>query len=93
MTHSPTPIPLISLKSPHKSFNELIRDLREQAGYSIAAIAERLDIHRNSQANYESNRVPSIEYLVEFSAAVSYPFWANRVKKRSFFTEWVEPWM
>lgn len=58
-----------------KKFCRHIKSLRETSGKSIACVSKMLDIHRNSQANYELDRDPNIDYLLAFSEVVDTSFW------------------
>lgn len=73
----------LSLTTQYDNFNRLIKDVREKAGYSIAAMARETGVHRNTQVNYETDRDPSIDYLVSFSDLTNVSFWqlvAQRVR-------------
>lgn len=69
--------------TPYESFNQLLKDVRDKAGYSIAAMARETGVHRNTQVNYETDRDPNIDYLVAFSDLTNISFWqliAQRVR-------------
>ena len=67
--------PQVSEKNSSNQFNQQLKQLRAQRGQSVASIAKALNIHRNTQQNYELNRDPSIDYLLAFSELVDTPFW------------------
>ena len=58
-----------------KRFNAYLKRLRIEAKISTAALAQMLNIHRNSQLNYEKSRDPNIDYLLAFSSKVKVSFW------------------
>lgn len=67
----------------YENFNEVLKDIRSKAGYSIASIARAIDVHRNTQVNYETDRDPGIDYLVAFCHFTGVSFWqliAQRVR-------------
>ncbi len=73
----------INLTAHYENFNHLIKDVRDKAGFSIASMARTIDVHRNTQVNYENDRDPGIDYLVAFSDLTNVSFWqlvAQRVQ-------------
>ncbi|MFT4930039.1 MAG: transcriptional regulator with XRE-family HTH domain [Phenylobacterium sp.] len=80
----------VNITSQYENFNHLIKGVREKAGFSIAAMARSTGVHRNTQVNYETDRDPSIDYLVAFSNLTKVSFWqllAFRVRLGSCETD------
>lgn len=65
------------------SFNNVIKHYREESGINPGKLADDINVHRNSQTNYERSRDPNMDYLVSFSYFTKAPFWqlvAERVR-------------
>lgn len=57
------------------SFNNVIKHFREESGINPGKLADDINVHRNSQTNYERSRDPNMDYLVSFSYFTKTPFW------------------
>lgn len=57
------------------SFNDVIKHHREDSGINPGKLADDINVHRNSQTNYERSRDPNMDYLVSFSYFTKAPFW------------------
>lgn len=78
----------IDISGQYNNFNQVVKYVRSQAGFSAAAMSRATSVHRNSQTNYESlkGRLPGIEYLMSLSKLTQAPFWqlmAHRVQHSS----------
>ncbi|PAJ74157.1 hypothetical protein CJF42_11760 [Pseudoalteromonas sp. NBT06-2] len=55
-------------------FNKYLVTMRENKLYSQGALAKALNVHRNTQANYEDDRDPPLDYLLNFCKELDISF-------------------
>ncbi|RZF83740.1 XRE family transcriptional regulator [Pseudoalteromonas sp. CO325X] len=55
-------------------FNQLLKEHREQQGMQVKELAAATDLHRNTVSNYEVDRDQPVDFLINFSYLLNYPF-------------------
>ena len=65
---------MITPKNTSTDFCQYLKSLRERSGMNITMLAKNLKVHRNTQVNYETDREPSVDYLLALSVELNIPF-------------------